>query len=412
MGKIIALRSLANHRLVCAEGAGAQPLIANRDEIGQWEMFEQIEVGAQSPDPPASPVPQPPQPPPIPTPSSPRAWTLLPLTHDEPVPAREYSYWPHACVIGDAVYAFCCSRDNHPPFFRIAGDGTITRMGPLIGYEAEGEGWYWNAYGQVYVIVGPQLHRLNPLNGDDEVIFDISDLYPNHVLWQAHSSDDDSVHCATVLQRVESGAYPKVATVIAHGSRTRYIAANGALDETHLTTDGQLVIVEQNNDNLIFDANTGQLVQLIKDADGALSHIDCGPTYMVGEDNINGRAWKIELPNLQRTELEQTWGMGHVSVQNGRCLLSNAGSLMWMDLNGGGLTHILDHGMVTMGGDPYDYQVKANLDRTATVCLYMTNHGGGPFQNVMLANLANTRAVKPRLHASIRSHHRRHPPRI
>lgn len=40
----IALRSNANNRLVCAEGGGGQPLIANRDTVGAWETFDVIIV--------------------------------------------------------------------------------------------------------------------------------------------------------------------------------------------------------------------------------------------------------------------------------------------------------------------------------------------------------------------------------
>lgn len=40
----IALQAEANGKLVCAEGAGNQPLIANRTDVGQWETFEEIEV--------------------------------------------------------------------------------------------------------------------------------------------------------------------------------------------------------------------------------------------------------------------------------------------------------------------------------------------------------------------------------
>lgn len=36
----IALKSAANNKYVCAENAGSQPLIANRDQIGPWETFE------------------------------------------------------------------------------------------------------------------------------------------------------------------------------------------------------------------------------------------------------------------------------------------------------------------------------------------------------------------------------------
>lgn len=38
----IALRAVANGRLVCAEDAGRQSLIANRDLVGPWETFEVI----------------------------------------------------------------------------------------------------------------------------------------------------------------------------------------------------------------------------------------------------------------------------------------------------------------------------------------------------------------------------------
>ena len=41
----VSLRSRADGRYVCAESAGAQPLIANRDAIGQWERFDRIDLG-------------------------------------------------------------------------------------------------------------------------------------------------------------------------------------------------------------------------------------------------------------------------------------------------------------------------------------------------------------------------------
>ena len=42
---VIALRARVNNRYVCAEGAGAQPLIANRTAVGPWEKFDRIDVG-------------------------------------------------------------------------------------------------------------------------------------------------------------------------------------------------------------------------------------------------------------------------------------------------------------------------------------------------------------------------------
>jgi type 1 glutamine amidotransferase len=44
--RVISLRSHANGKLVCAENAGAQPLIANRTAIGAWEQFDLLDAGS------------------------------------------------------------------------------------------------------------------------------------------------------------------------------------------------------------------------------------------------------------------------------------------------------------------------------------------------------------------------------
>jgi hypothetical protein len=43
--KVVSLRARANSRYVCAENAGAQPLIANRTAIGTWEQFDLLDAG-------------------------------------------------------------------------------------------------------------------------------------------------------------------------------------------------------------------------------------------------------------------------------------------------------------------------------------------------------------------------------
>ena len=40
----ISLRARANSRYVCAENAGASPLIANRTAIGPWEQFDLVDL--------------------------------------------------------------------------------------------------------------------------------------------------------------------------------------------------------------------------------------------------------------------------------------------------------------------------------------------------------------------------------
>jgi hypothetical protein len=45
VGKIISLRAAINNQYVCAENAGASPLIANRPTVGPWEKFRVIDLG-------------------------------------------------------------------------------------------------------------------------------------------------------------------------------------------------------------------------------------------------------------------------------------------------------------------------------------------------------------------------------
>jgi beta-xylosidase len=42
---VISLRAHANGKIVTADNAGASPLIANRDSVGQWESFDEIDLG-------------------------------------------------------------------------------------------------------------------------------------------------------------------------------------------------------------------------------------------------------------------------------------------------------------------------------------------------------------------------------
>lgn len=44
-GTIVALEAVANGKFVCAENAGANPLIANRTSAGPWETFDVLDAG-------------------------------------------------------------------------------------------------------------------------------------------------------------------------------------------------------------------------------------------------------------------------------------------------------------------------------------------------------------------------------
>ncbi|MEU9576344.1 alpha/beta hydrolase [Streptomyces chilikensis] len=44
-GPPVSLRSRANNQYVCAENAGANPLVANRTTVGDWERFDLVDLG-------------------------------------------------------------------------------------------------------------------------------------------------------------------------------------------------------------------------------------------------------------------------------------------------------------------------------------------------------------------------------
>ncbi|NYV73451.1 mucin-2 [Streptomyces sp. UH6] len=44
-GPVVSLRSRANNQYVCAENAGANPLVANRATVGDWERFDLVDLG-------------------------------------------------------------------------------------------------------------------------------------------------------------------------------------------------------------------------------------------------------------------------------------------------------------------------------------------------------------------------------
>jgi hypothetical protein len=288
-----------------------------------------------------------------------------------------YSYWPNAFVNGRTAYVFAGHADGRARFFEVdLLTGAVQRLGPMIGFTGTTEGWYWDAESWIYLIDGPRLRRENPFTGQSSVIFDISDSHPGCMLWQAHSSDDGQVHSATVKQIVNDGAYPAIGTVVFRKGRQEYFPAQGDLDESQITPDGGWLVIKENDDNRVINLDTRE-TQIIRDADGAVGHSDCGPHLLVGEDNIHGACvkWDLSQPLTpgRRVELFNTWNMGHVSIRGGRCLLSDDTHLSLVSLNGGGVVQLLAHGGEM--GD-YDKQVKANLDPSGRVATYMIHKDG------------------------------------
>jgi len=328
-------------------------------------------------------------PPAVPAPAVPTPITAAPGIPGRPIQVtsatdgdlvpRMYSYWPNAWIDGDSVVVFVGHADGRPRFFRVhARTGTVERLGPCLSYTGTAEGWYWDAEGWIYLCDGPRLRRVNPFDGQDRIVFDISDTQPGCVLWQAHSSDDGQVHSATVQRVVENGTWPKIGTVVCRNGRQEFLPARGVLDESQVTPDGAFLVIKEDDDNRIITLATGE-ERMLRDADGAVGHSDCGPGIVVGEANLPEPGacvlWDLRQPLSldRRATLFTTWNMGYVSLRGGRCLHSDATHLSLVDLGNGQRTPVIAHGCASTD---YDSRVKANLDPTGRVACYMTNAGG------------------------------------
>lgn len=360
-----------------------------------WDRFS-YEASQGTAQPPPSPAPAP-SPVPAPTPAPPLSSNpgLMQVSDesDGALLPRMYAYWSNAWVSGQEVWVFAGHEDGDPRFFRVSLiTGAVSRYESMVPYRGTTEGWYWDLEGWIYLLDGPRLRRVNPFTREDRIIFDVSEMYRGCDLWQAHSSDDGRTHSATVRRIVEIGKYPYIATMVCRDGKLIPFDAQGNLDESHISGSGSDVMIEENDNLRVINIDTRQ-TRHMDDAEGALAHIDCGPDYMVGEaDKPDPGCCALYYLNRPLTPANKvtlflTTNMGHVSVKQGRCLLSDTEGLWDVDLQGRGRTFLRAHGMVVPPETPpsrqYDYQVKANLSPDAKVACFMSNMGG-PRQDIYL----------------------------
>lgn len=291
---------------------------------------------------------------------------------------RGYSYWSACHIEADGrVLLFVGHTDGRPKFFRAdLKVGLIERLGAMLGYGGTGEGWYFQRDGYVMLCDGPKLRRVDPVTGDDNVVMDISTLRPGCRLWQAHSSDDSLTHSATVEEITNDGPYMRLGTVASRRGELMLFPSVGdlnnphrGLDESHLDASGQFLVIEESHDNRIIDMATRE-ERRITNAGGALSHMDCGEGFAVGEDDQRGACTWLDLRTLERRVLFETWNQGVISVKGGRCIVSGQQSIGLVALDGSGVKPIAAHGMV---GSGYDFMVRANLDPTGRVAMWLSN---------------------------------------
>jgi hypothetical protein len=188
---------------------------------------------------------------------------------------------------------------------------SVTHAGPLFDagsthYWSTGEGWYFSGTQPTTLytlVVGDwKLRRYDILKRQFEAgaAMDLASCSRPRVcpaasayLIQAHSSDDDLVHSATVQDR----DWRRLGCLVRRSGRYAYFApqAGSAFDECHVDKSGRWLVIQETRAsgseiNQIVDLQNGRIT-VVEDANGALGHLDMGHGYAVGADNFNG------LPN-------------------------------------------------------------------------------------------------------------------
>ena len=229
-----------------------------------------------------------------------------------------YSYWrnmnnhagsDHMLIFLTLMKSF---GGGGPTLFRYdKTTGHITKVGPLFEpssrFSAEsGEGWYFSGTmpTKLYITDGPKLLRYDVITHVLEDVFDVTAKFGrNRTIWQAHSSDDDRVHSAT-LQATGSGEYLGCLVFFERAGRYRYYPKIGTFDECTLDKSGRWTIsledlgVRLDIANRIFDNSTGQETRL-KGPYTTLGHMDTGYGYMLGADNFHPLPCATILWNLE-----------------------------------------------------------------------------------------------------------------
>jgi hypothetical protein len=226
-----------------------------------------------------------------------------------------YSYWRNINnhTASADMYIFLGTDANRggagPVLIRYhKATDTVQHLGPLFApgtphYWSTGEGWYFSGTQatRLYTLVvgDTQLRRFDVLTRlfDAVPALDLASCPKPAVcpaasayITQAHSSDDDDTHSATV----QDADWRRLGCVVSRRGVYSYFApASGSVfDECHVDKSGRwLVMIEVSPDgseiNRVINLVDGSAV-VIEDVDGALGHLDMGHGYAVGADNYDG----------------------------------------------------------------------------------------------------------------------------
>jgi hypothetical protein len=311
----------------------------------------------------------------------------------------------------------------------------VDDLGPLFpensGYRySTGEGWYFSATQptKLYTLVvgSTTLRRYDILSREfDPPAIDLTACVQLGAcpatagfITQAHSSDDDFVHSATV----QNGDWQRIGCVVVSGVNYSYFPTpeGYSFDECHVDKSGRwLVMLESRPDwsriNRVIDLTTG-VSTTIEAAQGGLGHLDMGHGYAVGADTYGwspnatillkfpiasttrpvgpdvhyNKRWDIAAANhvahgnaIAGTAPEDQFACG----SNASRVADMADEIVCFALDpgrnaGGGLDVLVVGPVLTDlnapggGNDDYARMPKGNLDVTGRYFIWTTNLGG------------------------------------
>jgi hypothetical protein len=338
-----------------------------------------------------------------------------------------YSYWRNTNAhVGSNEMLIFLGLDN-----RKGGSGltlfkynktteAITKVGPLFPAGSRfnsysGISWYFSASlpTKLYLPDGPRMLRYDVISKTFETVYDITAQFgSNRNIYQMHSSNDDTVHTAT-LQVTNTGEYLGCLVYFETTNQFRFYPKVGAYDECHLDRSGrwvlsQEVITTPGDFNLrIFDNRTGNETRRITGPSGTLGHMDMGYGYAVGADNYNSLPnatimWDFEPTIVQGPVIHSNinWNVGamnHVSHTNAKPNVPAAqqhacgstastnyavqNEITCVRIDGSRDSLIVAPVMTDLnapggGSDPYSKYPKGNLDITGKYFIWTSNLGG------------------------------------
>ena len=353
-----------------------------------------------------------------------------------------YSYWHNINFhVGSGdMYIFLGTDTNRggvgPILLRYDKKAdTVQNLGPLFDENSPyhwqtGEAWYFSGSQPsklyAFLVGGTQLRRFDIFTRQFDAVPAIDlDSCPRSVcpaaaryITQPHSSDDDTVHSATV----QDSDYQRIGCVISRPSGFLYYdTASGGMvfDECNIDKSGRWLILLMNRTdgtriNRIVDMQSGQQTT-IDNANGALGHLDTGYGYAVGADNYNplpnatillkfpvqstarpigpvvhyNKRWDIAAANhiAHGNAVNATPESQYACGSNASTTADMADEIVCFSLdanrNTDGSLDVLVVGQVMTdlyasggGSDDYAKRPKGNLDVTGRYFIWTTNLGG------------------------------------